>query len=199
MTLAMSPSQEFTLERLERLLSTDKQVFWRHDIDFDPAAALQMAQFETRLGIRATYFVRLWGHYSPVCDEIGQIAEHHDIGIHPDLELPRDAKVNMEWAAKRCEHEWKLLNDELGGITRSVAFHAPPRDVYWRGLPDFAHMLGPRWKDRYIGDSRGVWRVDPEEFLATAVEEVQVNLHPEWWHWPPAVADFQRKLEAVKP
>lgn len=196
---------DFSIARLERLLSTDNpEVEWRHDVDFDPECALRMAQLEHRLGVQSTYYVMGRGDfYNPFGVKTSQLFKEiigygHTLGMHVDLEVGRGSQVSMETMRRACEWDWLLFQEGGLDVTRRVAFHAPPRSVYWRDVPGFEHALAPQWADRYVADSRGVWRESPEEKVA-AGGPVQVNCHPEWWWWPANVAARVRKVEAAKP
>lgn len=67
-----------------------KPVILRHDIDFDPIAALAMAELESSEGVRSTYFVLLrTDFYNPLergnVERLREIARlGHDIGLHYD-------------------------------------------------------------------------------------------------------------------
>lgn len=195
--------QDFSLERLERLLRTDTDVDWRHDVDFDPDCALKMAQFERRLGVQSTYYVMARSEsYNPFAPKTRQTFLEiagcgHMLGLHVDLELGRAAKVTTQTMVDHCVEDRALLARVLPVID-AVSFHAPPRDVYWRDVPGFEHALSPEWEGRYIADSRGVWRESPEEFLAKE-GPIQVNLHPCWYWWTEELAKIKRLEEAVKP
>ncbi len=196
---------DFSLARLERLLRADHpDVEWRHDVDFDPECALKMAQFEHRLGVRSTYYVMGRGDsYNPFGPKTRQIFKEiigygHLLGMHVDLELGRGSSVTTETMRIRCEWDWLLWQESDLDMTRRVTFHAPPRSIYWRDIPGFDHLLGAEWEDRYIADSRGVWRDNPDERLATG-EPIQLNIHSEWYWWPEEIAARRRKEEAAKP
>ncbi len=187
------PLSDFTLSRLTGLLTTEAEVDWRHDIDFEQA-----------FGVQSTFYVMARSeHYNAFAPSniqlFREIVERgHMLGIHVDLQLPRDAQVSTPAMAYACGEDRALLSRVLP-VVNAVSFHAPPRDVYWRDVPGFEHALGPEWQNRYVADSRGVFQYgDPEEFL-TRGHEVQVGLHPEWWFWPDDIANEARKREALKP
>lgn len=192
----------FTLDRLAGLLSYPR-VFWRHDIDYHPACALEMAEFEALHGVKATFYVMArsedYNAFSPSVRNVlyGILSHGHELGIHVDLTLPRDASTPPWLLARHASADYRLLSS-VYPVTRQVSFHAPPTDVYWQPVPGFDHALGPQWADRHIADSRGVWRQEPEQFLREN-ERAQVSLHPEWWFLPPAEADCLRAQEAAKP
>lgn len=204
--MAVKPlDRNFTLDRLERLLRVrDQQIHWRHDVDFDPEAAVKMAQLEHRLGVQSTYYIMARGdNYNPFGPKTSQLFKTivgygHTLGMHVDLQLGRGSLVSTETMRQACLRDWLMFEESNLEMSRRVAFHAPPRHVYWRDIPGFTHALAPEWEDRYIGDSRGVWRESPEEKIMQD-GPVQVNCHPEWWFWPAGIAEHTHKLEMEKP
>jgi len=195
--------QDFSIKRLRTLLSTDANVEWRHDVDFDPECALKMAWLERELGVQSTYYVMARSEfYNPfaalTCKVFLQIHDcGHQLGLHVDLGLPRKAKVSTNRMVQACLDDRDLLRLVLP-VSNAVAFHAPPRDIMGRDIPGFEHAMGSEWVGKYIGDSRGVWKESPEKRLADG-GPLQVNLHPEWWMWPVDVAASIRERELAAP
>lgn len=204
-------SQEFSLERLRGLWKlSHADVVWRHDIDFDTLAAVCMAEAEAEAGITSTYYVRLRGPYNLFSAEVGidmdQIATlGHRVGLHLDTGLPRHAAIGpvvfqaiqsqaiREWGLLRREFRWAMTEHEI-----PVSFHAPPNELRWRTWPFIQAADSAEWEGRYIADSRGVWRCDPEARLMID-EPIQVNLHPEWWFLDLDQREELREQEALKP
>lgn len=194
----------FTREGLQSLFALDRpSVKFRHDVDYDPACALEMARAEQAAHIRATYFVMARGtHYNPfsrTTTEVlhGIIAAGHQLAVHVDLGLPRDADTPGWLLSRAATADHRLLSQEFP-VTREVSYHAPPRSVYWQHVPGFEHALQPTWEGRLVSDSRGVWHGDPVELLKRT-DPVQLLTHAEWWFWPQEKADEWRALEAAKP
>lgn len=192
----------FTLDRLAGLLeASHEKVFWRHDVDYDLGCAVKMAEFEAEHGVTSTYYIRAHAQeYRPsdpaYAEALVQISSFgHQLAAHVDLKLPREAMVSELWMRAACIRQSALLGFDP---QRLVSFHAPPHDALWRDVQTFTHAMGPAWKDRYVADSRGVFRRSPEEALATG-ESVQINLHPEWWFLPEAEADRMRVREMANP
>lgn len=196
-------SQEFTLERLHDLWALNHpNVFWRHDVDYSLEAALEMAMHEAQHGIRSVYYLRaLATEYRPesaICREVAQEIRccGHELGIHVDLQLPRDASVTTEHMVDACRNQAALLAHLR--IYALVSFHAPPPNALWRIVPGFVHAMGPEWKGRHIADSRGVWHADPEQLLADG-NTCQISTHAEWYFMPETARSALREREAVAP
>lgn len=195
---------DFSRERLDRLFSLDRPgVVWRHDVDFSPQCAAEMAYAEKQAGIRSTFYLMAGSeHYSPF-SQVTRRAVHlileygHTIGVHVDLELPRDAETPSWLLKRRTLDDYRLLSTHYP-VKRRVSFHAPPRDVYGKPVPGFDAAQGPLWKDCTVSDSRGVWHGDPEEALA-GDGPLMLLLHPCWWFWPAHKAAIQRQIELAKP
>lgn len=207
MTVA-APPQDFSRERLERLLTARTDTFIRHDVDYDLQCAVEMAIFEAKLGITSTYYIRCRAEeYNPFGRESREKLRMiqvlgHTLGLHVDLGLHRGANVSDAMMEKACENDLGLFVAGGYAMSRRVSFHAPPHDVYGRDFRWFDHALGTDKPVRYVADSRGVFRRNPETALAMADEmgpPVQLNLHPEWWFLPWDEADALRAREALKP
>lgn len=188
---------DFSKDRLQTLLTHPRAVI-RHDVDYDPACAVKMAEFECGLDVRSVYYVRpLECYQNNKAWSFQEIFWYgHELGVHADLCLPREAHVSDKLLRTVAEGTFQMLLDVLP-VSRRVSFHAPPIDVYWRSVEGFDHALKPEWRGRYVADSRGVFRLQPEENLDKGV--VQLNLHPEWWFWDQETADMWRQVEAAKP
>lgn len=200
---APTRAQDFTLERLRGLLALDHPgVFWRHDVDYSLDAALEMAMLEAELGVQSTYYLRPDPRvYGVTPDGLVGVGKEiagwgHELGVHVDLGLPRDATVTDEQMRTACREQAALLS-HLRVYSR-VSFHAPPHDVYWRDVPGFDHAMGPEWRGRYAADSRGHWTISPERLLLT-LKRVQIGLHSEWYYMPEPERTALREREEVAP
>lgn len=192
-------SQEFSLERLERLYRLDRgHVWWRHDVDYVLECAIEMAIFEQGHGIKSTYHLMATGTLDIL--EVGREIQSrgHLLGAHVDLKLPRAAGVTTREMVKACREQVGQLEDLGLDVGHRVSFHAPPHAALWRDIRGFQHAMSPAWRHRYAADSRGVLRVNLETFIASH-PSVQINLHPEWWFLPEPEATAMRAVEADKP
>lgn len=197
MLTAPAISQEFSLARLTALWALDHPgVFWRHDVDHDLACAVQMARWEQEFGIRATYYLRT---EAPEYDCEGRefevavariLACGHRLGVHVELCVSREALVDDFRIEVACEAQAAKL--ARWPVVRRVSLHRPGPDLLWRSIRGFEHALAPRWRDRYVSDSRNRFRSSPEALLRSG-DAVQVNLHPEWWFLPAAAASRLRE------
>ena len=194
----------FTRERLRDLFSLKRPgVTWRHDVDFSLDCARQMAEFEAEHGVRSTYFIL---PRSPEYDAFDERAREaiaaildsgHRLGTHVDLGLPRDATVSDAELQIACKRDWHLLWSHYP-VSRQVSFHQPPHAVLSRRIPGYDSVHDPAFDGQYVGDSRGVFRENPEEKIARQ-RYVSVSLHPIWWFGEAHLVDQLRAQEADKP
>lgn len=196
-------STDFGLDRLGRLLNMGmKRVYWRHDVDFDPACAVAMAKVEKHIGIKATYFLRVdeeeyskedMAALADVLSEMG-----HTIGTHVSLGLPRSALVESARLAGVVAGAFRVAQELFPAMSRRVSLHAPPRSALWRSIEGFEHAGAACWKGYYLSDSRGVFKESPEAFMLLDAP-IQINLHPEWWFLSSSDRKKLFQQEAKKP
>lgn len=196
-------SQDFGLERLRALLQS-RNVELRHDVDYVPHCAVQMARLERELGVRSTFYVRPLDCYPDPEEarlsflEVGKLG--HDLGVHVDLLLGRKAEVPDGYMRFCSEADLLSLSADLP-VTRRISFHAPPAKALWREVEGFEHAMSASWSGRYIADSRGSFSRTPETFLQTArpLRPIQLNLHPCWWFLSPYDREVLRQRELKAP
>lgn len=194
---------EFSLDRLSRMFAMNHlHVFWRHDVDYDLDCAVQMSAFEKEHGIRSVYFIRTLGvPYNVTRPEIiAQLdeikANGHKLGVHVDLRMPRDARVFTGIMVRRSVEQTRLASFEH---ENRISWHMPPTSALWRKVPNFTSAFEPIWQGRYVADSRGAFLHDLPEARLERGDQLQINLHPEWWFLPDEEAEELRKQEELKP
>lgn len=169
----------------------------RHDIDMSPQQALETAQIEVDLGIRATYTVLLTGEfYSPfeastraLLQEIRALG--HDVGLHFDAayhQIRDDTQMDnaLMWEADMLSH---LLADDAGpakiemfSFHNTTPFTMSCRNSHYAGMRNaYAGVLQDACE--YTSDSNGYWiHRTWDTILAEGHDRLQVLTHPEWWH-----------------
>lgn len=196
-------SQDFSLDRLRSLLKSRHTVF-RHDVDFVPRCAVQMAELEAELGVCSTFYIRPLDSYDSPDEAYRCFAEVDRLGQelapHVDLMLTRRAVVPDGYMRLCAESDFLSLSLDLP-VTRKVSFHAPPANALWRDVEGFQHAMSAEWSGRYLADSRGVWSRTPETFLETArpTRPIQLNLHPCWYYLSPYEREILRYREENAP
>jgi|GEM_PF-265624 len=162
------------------------QVILRHDVDFDTNFALQIAQIESTLGIKSTYFFLLrsdlYNILSPkTFDQIRAIkALGHSISIHFDPLIYEDF---YEGLAKEIEVFQHLFDEKID----IISLHRPHDyfKTYDAPIQGVEHTYQSKYlKDvKYFSDSTGKWRYghpfDSDSFLRK--ESLHILIHPIWW------------------
>jgi hypothetical protein len=150
----------------------DGDVFLRHDVDLDLAAALEMAELEASAGARATYFLMTESvFYNLASDEGRDTLERlrtleHAVGLHavyPNVVLDDRFDPVVSWHNPDPE----VMSEPIAGVTNAYA------------EPHFV-------RDNYRSDSNQVWRSGcPHEGLrAGGFPWLQLLTHPEIWAYP---------------
>lgn len=141
-----------------------KPVILRHDIDFDPIAALAMAELESSEGVRSTYFVLLrTDFYNPLergnVERLREIARlGHDIGLHYDETQYEDG----DDAIAAIQREADTLGGALGLPIECVSMHRPSKaslEAQW-SIPGIVNSYSSEFFQgfEYASDSRRRWR-----------------------------------------
>jgi hypothetical protein len=163
----------------------------RHDIDFSPKSALQMAELEAKWGFRATYFLLFSSPYYNLLSEEyvtfpRRLAEmSHEVGLHYDVKAY--AAIRGEKMLEALYTEIQLLSDLAGQPVRSIAMHNP--SVYgedpFRDMGTFINAYDDRFTKEiaYFSDSGGAWRNEPvDRFRKGDIPpRLQLLIHPFFW------------------
>ena len=101
----------------------------RHDVDFTPAGALEMAEIEAEMGIRATYYFLLTSDfYNLLSERFASVPRRiadlgHEIGLHYDLQILET--VGDQSPRESLLHQADILARLSGQPIRSIAMHNP--------------------------------------------------------------------------
>lgn len=140
-----------------------------------------MARMQARMHVRSTFYVMARSpYYNPWSAEgaaaLREIMQYgHRIGLHVDLDAPRNAMVTMSTLTTMAEDD----RDLLPGSSSALSLHCPPTSLLWVDVPGYEYAYAPRWRGRYLSDSRGLFAFgDPEDHVG---RPLQVSLHPEHW------------------
>lgn len=169
-----------------------KQILWRHDVEFSPFIALQMAEIEYLLGIKTTYFFQLHGEiYNSLEKEISEIVYKifnlgHDIGLHFDSHYFNiDNEADLEKYLKiDAEYFEKIFNLEL----KTFSFHNTNKFILSCEQEKYAGLINVystyfKKEFNYCADSTGYWRYETleEVLLNSNVKKLQVLTHDSMW------------------
>lgn len=184
----------------------EKFVLWRHDLDHSVADAVPLARLEAQTGVRATYFVHLYGDfYNPFAranlvhlEEIAGLG--HAIGLHFDFTHHRIA--DEQSLCERLRIDAGRLEMETGLPVRAFSFHNPTQaalafdaDAYAGLVNTYARYF--RQQVAYCSDSNGHWRHERlhDVLSRPADRPLQALTHPSWW--TQEVMSPREKIERV--
>lgn len=162
----------------------------RHDIDLHVEGIERIAREEAALGVRATYYVLLTGHYNALSEPaVATLRElvgfGHELGLHYDLQLYPDDPVA---AKQRLQLEVSLLGMAVGCTIETIVRHQPSLgggDPFLQGS-GFLNAHDPEYAVgmRYFSDSCRLWRESEFNQVLSGQERpdhLQLNTHPESW------------------
>lgn len=169
-------------------------ILWRHDVDIEWQAVQRMARIEYEEGINSTYFLMLnsWFYnlFSNEARETINILKEcgHNIGLHCDLEVQRDEKVNDNLVNNKVEKDFLIIDNAYPDVfERVVSFHNPPKDVINREFSGFYSTYAPKFFNeiKYLSDSNRNWREGrPENWYNTVNNpKLSILLHPIIWKY----------------
>jgi hypothetical protein len=163
----------------------------RHDVDYSPAAALELAKQEASRGVHATYFLLLNGFYynmlSPEHAALGArlVAMGHEVGLHYDVKF-LSAFPPERWA-DLIHMQASLLGELSGTRVTAIAMHQPGLNGEdpMRNSAEYVNAYDDRfYRDiPYVSDSCRAWWDAAWEILSfeVAPSRLQLALHPINW------------------
>jgi len=166
-----------------------RYILLRHDIDFAPDHALDMAELEHASGVASTYFVLVDGQfYSPLESAIiGQLRQihslGHEIGLHFAVSSAVHANIGEEVAFRL-----RLLSDLVGSDVRAFSQHDPV-NAGWAtvALPaehdpcvDASQVIADNGL-LYVSDSAMMWRRHTFDTALDQGRNLCLLAHPHSW------------------
>jgi hypothetical protein len=171
------------------LLSRERTLFLRHDVDVHITGIERIGAIEAGLGAVGTYYVPLTLPFNPrypantaILREL--IAMGHRIGLHYDLasypEDPSEARAQLD-------REASMLGEITGVMPATICMHNPSlrgEDLF-REVDGYVHPHDPRHSEAllYVSDSCRLWRDETllRCFEPEPPERLLLNTHPELW------------------
>ncbi len=182
----------------KKVAKKPKVILLRHDVDISPEKALDFARIEKKLGISATYFVRVHGEYYhpwekktyPLFLEIKKLG--HEIGLH--FEAGYLAPIfKLDPVVLFCK-EKRMLEEILDIKVESAAEHGdlPRPKNFWEhhfftkvakekvGIKHYPQE--EKYKElKYFSDSLKKWREGCICENLTKFDRIQLLAHADWW------------------
>lgn len=164
----------------------------RHDVDYSPQAALNLAEQEAARSIRATYFL-LTGtrYYNLMAPEHSHLAMRltalgHEVGLHYDVNTFRPFP-RAEWP-RLLRAQANLLSELAGETVTSIAMHQPALngdDPFHGQSLGFTNAYDDRFiRDMtYVSDSARAWRDNSWNMFRAGhfPPRLHLSLHPINW------------------
>ncbi len=162
------------------------QVILRHDVDFHPSYALEMAKLESQCNIKSTYFFLVRNNmYNLLSKENTEIIKEikslgHRISLHFDSEIYEDINNGFQL-------EVQIFNKIFDESINIISYHRPPKKILTREIEinNFKTTYDDEFfkEIKYFSDSSGVFKygnpVNSEEFQQN--KTMQILIHPIWW------------------
>jgi hypothetical protein len=175
----------------------------RHDVDFDVAYAVEMAEIEAELGVCSTYFFHLRGvaynllSAASMSDVQAILSLGHRVSLHIGMypeELATFVQKELEIFARALELAGCVPGIEQHGSLAIVSFHRPDAErvirretaVPWGVTHTYAEYY-MEYKDHrgvYFSDSRCMWGPSGRPLDSAAFAQryhIQILTHPIWW------------------
>lgn len=176
----------------EDVSKDSKQILWRHDVEFSPFVALQMAKIEAEEGVKATYFFQLHSEtYNCLEKEIADIIHQikslgHDIGLHFDSHFFSITSIfELE---KYLDIDSKYFNTIFDLEVKVFSFHKTTPFILSCEETKYANLINVYsryFKENfsYCADSTGYWRFEPLEEVLKGQNTIklQVLTHDSMW------------------
>ena len=179
------------LELIKKGLEKDVGFFFRHDVDISLKKAVEMAEFESKNGIKSTYYILLSSPYYNAleAENLQRIRTLRELGM--GIGLHYDNSIKVQDANQCCSEiiiQLGMLQHHIGELEeKSVTFHKPFRgdDINEEtvNLLNLSNIYSPNFDQRfkYISDSGHNWRENPYDIIDTN-DMVHINTHPEWYN-----------------
>lgn len=190
--LAVDKGFKFLTYTDDLLHSDRKEILWRHDVEFSPEIALQMAKIEHKHGVIATYFFQIHSEFynlfepfhTKILKEIQSLG--HEIGLHFDAHYYniQNPEALDKYITLDKEYFEKVFDIHL----RVFSFHNTNQfilsceDFKYGGLINvYSKFFKTNYN--YCSDSTGFWRYEIlDEVLSNEnIRYLQVLTHDAMW------------------
>ncbi len=171
-----------------------KNILMRHDIDFCPLRALEIAKVEKKFNVTSTFFFLVNTNFYNICSsENNEIITEilklgHDIGLHFDASFFKTRKLfNFN-----CKKELQILENIIKKKINIISFHRPSKILLSlnKRIKGLEHTYMNKFTKNiyYCSDSQGLWRFKtPYEILNNITKKdftLHLLTHPIWWTTP---------------
>lgn len=166
----------------------DGDVLLRHDVDWAPRNALDLARMEAERDITATYFFLVTSPlYNPLHKPVRLLVSElealgHEVGLHFSTHQHFTGEPPDEELVARVQDERTVLEQVCEDTSTAVSFHRPPEWVFREAYDGFTSTYERRFFEEidYYGDSNQRWR-DEHPLAGDRSPKMQVLVHPGLW------------------
>lgn len=167
-----------------------RTIYLRHDVDYSLEFAETLAEVNSGIGIRGTFFVQvraeLYNVFAPY--ETARVRRIRSLGQGIALHHVSEAVEPSADEAVEIERDFELLARVEPDLDRAFSWHRPTADLLGRpdlDVPGLVNVYGRRFfrEMPYLSDSthrRSVAEIE-EAVAATDAAELQLLLHPVNW------------------
>lgn len=188
--IAKSNNKQFRF--FNQLDNRDKFYLWRHDLEFSPDIALEMAKMENQEGIKSTYFIQLHSYFYNTFEKeillaIMNISSlGHQLGLHFNTHFYNIKSENkLDYYIKQDKGILEtLLNRKISVFSfhNTNTFLLSCDKEKYGGLINvysgyFKNEVG------YCSDSTGIWRYErlEDRLHENKDNKLQVLIHDAMW------------------
>jgi hypothetical protein len=164
----------------------------RHDVDFAPVYAAEMAALEHAAGVASTYFFLVDGQFYDVTsrETITSLRTIRDLGHEIGLHVAMRSAVEPD-AGAEVAFRLQLLGDLAGCSVRSFSQHDPVNAGYAQVRLPHGHAECVDAQDAiarhdllYVSESAMMWRKHTFETALDADRNLCLLAHPHSWMHP---------------
>lgn len=186
----LSLENNYKISSYEDVDAYDRSIILRHDIDFCPEKALEIAKIEYEIGVKSTYFVLLSTEFynvfsresSRIFSEILDMGHH--IGLHFDEQRYETSSIDQ--IKEHIYNEKEMLERALRTQIRVVSMHRPSQFTLDSSieLDGIINSYSSKYfkEMKYISDSRMNWRENPKAVVSNNQHnKIHILTHPFWY------------------
>lgn len=195
-------SLKLNFKKFDDKINKGRNILMRHDIDFCPLRALEVAKVEKKFNVTSTYFFLVNTNFYNVCSSennkiITEILKlGHNIGLHFDASFFKTRKsLNIN-----CKRELETLENIIKKKINIISFHRPSKFLLSlnEGIQGLEHTYMNKFTKNihYCSDSQGLWRFKtPYEILNNMKKKdfsLHLLTHPIWWTTPAKLSPAEK-------
>jgi hypothetical protein len=169
-----------------------KTILCRHDVDLSIHEALNLAQIENEINVKATYFLLPHSEFynlfeKSITEKVNEVISlGHSVGLHFDpIYYNIKTKEELEyWLNFEKEIIQKIFKVQINVFS----FHNPTEEILKFDDLSYAGMINTYANEikvnvAYCSDSNGYWRFKRmyDVISTDKPKKLQILTHPEWW------------------